>query len=97
MSLDGEEQDDELLALASIYEDSFVSALDHDAEADLAVKDEVLKGGELAIHLDLPPEFSVLSKRVGDNGKLDSENCLMIYYNRAIIVKKILFVYMAYV
>lgn len=70
MSLDGEEQDDELLALASIYEDSFVSALDHDAEEDLAVKDEVLKGGELAIHLDLPPEFSILSKRVGENDEV---------------------------
>ncbi|XP_042872795.1 E3 ubiquitin-protein ligase RNF14-like isoform X2 [Penaeus japonicus] len=77
MSLDAEEQDDELLALASIYEDSFVSALDHDVEADLAVKDEVLKGGELAIHLDLPPEFTILSKRIGDDGEIHEQRLVV--------------------
>lgn len=64
MSVDAEEQDDELLALASIFEDSFSSVQDQDAEDKC---DETKKGGELAIHLDLPSEFVVLEKHTREN------------------------------
>lgn len=66
MSLDAEEQDDELLALASIYEESFTSM--QDQEADLTDTQDFGRGGELAISLDLPPDFSLLTRLTGENG-----------------------------
>ncbi|XP_066960250.1 E3 ubiquitin-protein ligase RNF14-like isoform X1 [Macrobrachium rosenbergii] len=66
MCLDAEEQDDELLALASIYVDAFTSAQDQDEE-------EIRKGGELAIILDLPPDFALVEKQTKENGVVHEE------------------------
>lgn len=53
MSVDREAQDDELLALASIYdEDEF-----HRAES--------VQGGEIRLCLELPPDFKLVVKGVG--------------------------------
>lgn len=68
MSLDSEEQDDELLALASIYEESFTSI--QAQEGDQADSHNESRGGELAISLDLPQEFSLLSRHSDENGKV---------------------------
>lgn len=54
MSVDREAQDDELLALASIYdEDEF-----HRAEST--------QGGEIRLCLELPHDFKVVVKGVGE-------------------------------
>ena len=50
-----EEQEDELIALASIYEDSFTAAT-----KDYCNEGNSLMGGELSIHLDLPTNFYLL-------------------------------------
>ncbi|KAK8738812.1 hypothetical protein OTU49_003686 [Cherax quadricarinatus] len=71
MSLDAEEQDDELLALASIYEESFTSV--QDQEAGSMESQDFGKGGELAIYLDLPSDFSLLTKHIGENGELQEQ------------------------
>lgn len=71
MSLDAEAQEDELLALASIYEESF-TANQVEAEADEgeAGGGDRAQGGVLAIHLDLPPDFTLLSRLTKDTGKI---------------------------
>ena len=67
MSLDAEGQEDELLVLASIYEESFTSS---QAEAEAEVdSDGPARGGVLAIHLDLQPDFTLLSRLTRDTGK----------------------------
>lgn len=67
MSLDAESQEDELLVLASIYEESFTSV---QAEAEAEVDgSSTTRGGVLAIHLDLPPDFALLSRLTKDTGK----------------------------
>lgn len=68
MSLDAEAQEDELLALASIYEESF-TASQVEAEGAEAGGAERVQGGVLAIHLDLPPDFTLLSRATKDKGK----------------------------
>lgn len=68
MSLDAEAQEDELLALASIYEESF-TASQVEAEGVEAGGGERVQGGVLAIHLDLPPDFTLLSRATKDTGK----------------------------
>ncbi|XP_042207502.1 E3 ubiquitin-protein ligase RNF14-like [Homarus americanus] len=72
MSLDTEEQDDELLALASIYEDSFTSVQDQEADPTETQQD-FSRGGELAICLELPPEFGLLTRHNGDNGEMQEQ------------------------
>ncbi|KAK7082050.1 E3 ubiquitin-protein ligase rnf14 [Halocaridina rubra] len=74
MSLDAEEQDDELLALASIYEDSFTSAQEQDVEDDTH---SPKKGGEIAVHLELPPDFVVLEKHSRDTGAVQEERYIL--------------------
>lgn len=60
MSVDREAQDDELLALASIYdEDEF-----HRAEST--------QGGEIRLCLELPPDFKVVVKGVGGTSHIDT-------------------------
>lgn len=71
MSLDAEEQDDELLALASIYEESFTSVQDQEA-VELETQ-EFGRGGELAISFDLPPDFSLLTRLTGENGEAQEQ------------------------
>lgn len=67
MSLDAESQEDELLVLASIYEESFTSV---QAEAEAEVDgSSTTRGGVLAIHLDLPPDFALLSRLTKDTGE----------------------------
>lgn len=69
MSLDAEAQEDELLALASIYDESFTAS---QAEAEAVVEgaggSDRTQGGVLAIHLDLPPDFALLSRLTKDAG-----------------------------
>lgn len=67
MSLDAESQEDELLALSSIYEESFTS-IQAEAEVELDGS-STSHGGVLAIHLDLPPDFTLLSRPTKNTGK----------------------------
>ncbi|XP_045622435.2 E3 ubiquitin-protein ligase RNF14 isoform X1 [Procambarus clarkii] len=72
MSLDTEEQDDELLALASIYEESFTSV--QDQETGPMETQDFIRGGELAIHLELPPDFTLLTRHTGENGEVQEQS-----------------------
>lgn len=64
---DSEEQEDELMALASIYEDSF-TLVENDAQEG----DSSLRGGELEITLDLPESFTCCIKRANGNGVMET-------------------------
>ncbi|KAG0719695.1 E3 ubiquitin-protein ligase RNF14 [Chionoecetes opilio] len=67
MSLDAEAQEDELLVLASIYEESFTSCK---TETEAEVGDSGPgRGGVLAIHLDLPPDFTLHTRLNKDTGE----------------------------
>lgn len=102
MSLDSEEQDDELLALASIYEESFTST--QAQEGDQADPHHESRGGELAISLDLPQEFCLLSRHTDENGesgsvyifmRLDSLYCII--WNLGLVNSPVYHIFIAFV
>ncbi|XP_050712312.1 E3 ubiquitin-protein ligase RNF14-like [Eriocheir sinensis] len=78
MSLDAEAQEDELLALASIYEESF-TASQVEVEGAEAGGGDRAQGGVLAIHLDLPPDFTLLSRLTKDTGEVEEERYQVEY------------------
>ena len=67
---DSEEQDDELIALESIYASCFTIVKDD-------LKTGTIKGGELTIYLDLPQDFQICYLRM-HNGKYSI--CFLFFF-----------------